>query len=245
LPGGVEQHFSELPMRPEDKGESVEEHAERALVTYPFPQQVSTQNGRRLVASGSKVVRERLNGEYGLSQIWTIKINKSFLEDFTVTTTNPNIDTFHPQAVFEFECAINKIFGNGATSKHPILYAAHTKLSDEKIYKGTAKALERFLRAQPRVCDQLNITKLYPGGFVALKHYPSKADSCVFFDFPLGNRVCVLYLKRDRIGVGGVPVIKNYEQFVAEKSELGPRRRDLEMPREADAGRSLSHPYAA
>jgi hypothetical protein len=77
----------------------------------------------------------------------------------------------------QFECAINKIFGNGATSKHPILYAAHTKLSDEKIYKGTAKALERFLRAQPRVCDQLNITKLYPGGFVALKHYPSKADS--------------------------------------------------------------------
>jgi hypothetical protein len=75
LPGGVEQHFSELPMRPEDKGESVEEHAERALVTYPFPQQVSTQNGRRLVASGSKVVRERLNGEYGLSQIWTIKVS--------------------------------------------------------------------------------------------------------------------------------------------------------------------------
>jgi hypothetical protein len=63
---------------------------------------------------------------------------------------------------------VNQLFGKGATSKCPIMYALNTKRSPDPIYKGTSEALESFLRAKPAVCDQLNIVKLYPGGFIAL-----------------------------------------------------------------------------
>jgi hypothetical protein len=58
-----------------DEGESVEKLTVRAIGTYPFAQKVPKAEGRRIInESGSTVVRLRLNGEYGLSQIWTFKV---------------------------------------------------------------------------------------------------------------------------------------------------------------------------
>ena len=41
-------------------------------------------------------------------------------------------------------------------------------VNDRRAYVGSKPELERFLRAEPSVCDDLNIARLFPGGFTAM-----------------------------------------------------------------------------
>lgn len=249
LPSGVaENEPKALPITVKDEEPTEKEKAKgenptqaemaaklqsRGLTSYPFAQQVPQKSGRKIIEEvGDTYVYKRLNGEYGLSQIWPIKVNKQFHENFKVSTTNPNPKVFQPQAVVEFERTIKKLFGSDAPKVAPILYAHNTKRNTKPIFKGTAEELQLFLRASPETCDGLKIAKLYPGGFVCCtavggnpkKNEPPKKDSFKHFDFTPGIDY-VLYTKQ---GYESMACVKGYFQFISE-CELGPRKEELEL----------------
>merc|ERR1719230_324653 len=96
-------------------------------------------------------VYRRANGEYGLSQIWPIKVNDSFKKNFQlITEINPDPSIFQPQAVYEFDRTIYLLFGAGATKKVPILFCKNERANTLPIYKGTAEALQLFLQNNPK-----------------------------------------------------------------------------------------------
>ena len=57
-----------------------------------------------------------------------------------------------------------------------------------------------------------------------------RAFRSLFFDFPKGKE-CVLYLKK---GYDTVPMVVEYDQFLADHNQLCARRRDLELSQEAE-----------
>jgi hypothetical protein len=246
LPSGVcENEAKALPIRMLDeapdksKGEkdmTAEEMSDklktRGLVSYPFPQKVPQKEGKEIIeASDDTFVYERPNGELGLSQIWPIKVNKQFFERFKVSTTNPDPRVFQPQAIGEFTRSIEKLFGKGATQRAPVYYALNKNQNKKPIFKGNSEALQDFLRKSPKVCDDLKIAKLYPGGFISTisiggnpaKGEPPKKNNFKHFDFTPGIEY-VLYTKQ---GYESMACIKGYFQFVKE-CELGPRDESLE-----------------
>ena len=193
----------------------------RGLVSYPYPQQVPMKAGHAIITElgNESYVYKRANGEYGLSQIWPIKVNEQFQKSFTVSIDphNPDPTIFHPQAVEEFKRTLNILFGPGATSKCPILYAKNSKINKKPLYKGTAEALQLFLRNNPRACARLKIVKLFPGGFVTVTSTPKK-DSFKHYDFT-PKEMYYLYVKQ---GYETMACIKIASQFDSE-CEAGPQ----------------------
>ena len=163
---------------------------------------------------GEDYVFERENETFGLAQIWPIKVNKDFYSKFEVSTgTNPDHKIFQPQAVFEFERSIKRLFGDDALDRVQILYAKNTNTNKLPIYKGSAAALESYLRAHPEAVDQLKIAKLFPGGFVAtVTIEKKKKNGYKQFDFTPGIEY-VLYTKQ---GFESMACIKMYSAFERE-----------------------------
>ena len=197
----------------------------RALTSYPFAQKVPMKSGKEIIEDvGDSYVYLRDNGEYGLSQIWPIKVNKQFENAFVCSTTNPNPKIFQPQAVAEFKRTLNKLLGPGSTERVPVIYAKNTKTNTMPIYKGTSEQLQLYLQDNPAAVDRLKIAKLYPGGFVATvstggnpaKGEPPKKDGYKEFDFTPGE-VYVLYTKQ---GYESMACVKSAFQFEKE-CELG------------------------
>jgi len=230
LPSGVSENEPEkLPVSLDDETEKTEEESlkklqSRALTSYPFAQQVDMKSGEDIIAQlGGKesYVYRRANGEYGLSQIWPIKVNDSFKKNFQlITEINPDPSIFQPQAVYEFDRTINLLFGAGATKKVPILFCKNERANTLPIYKGTAEALQLFLQNNPKAVQQLKIAKLFPGGFVATvsiggnpkKNEPPKKDSFKQFDFTPGENY-FLYTKQ---GYESMACVKSADQFERE-----------------------------
>jgi hypothetical protein len=193
----------------------------RGLTSYPFAQMVPASSGKEIIADiGDTYVYPRPNGEYGLSQIWPMKVNAQFRTAFSVSTSNPEPKIFHPQAVAEFKRSIRKLFGADATDRVPIYYARNSKRNPHPIYRGTAEQLELYLRTNPAAVESLKIAKLYPGGFVAIvsvggnpsKGEPPKKDGFKHFDLTKGE-VYVLYTK---LGYETMACVKSAEQFEKE-----------------------------
>ena len=88
----------------------------------------------------------------------------------------------------------SQLFGDDATTRRPIIYAKNENSNPHKLYMGNAAALEAYLRANPRVVDELKIAKLYPGGFVACISIGGKKNSYKQFDFQADLDYC-LYTK--------------------------------------------------
>jgi len=230
LPSGVSENEPEkLPVSLDDETEKTEEESlkklrSRGLFSYPFAQQVPMKAGEEIIAQLGGVesyVYRRANGEYGLSQIWPTKINDSFQKSFKlITESNPDPSIFQPQAVYEFERTIKMLFGQDATKKAPILFCKNERANTLPIYKGTAEALQAFLRANPKVVKQLKIAKLFPGGFVTTmsvggnpkKNEPPKKDSFKTFDLTPGEDY-FLYTKQ---GYESMACVKSAAQFEAE-----------------------------
>ena len=214
LPKGIlENEAKLLPIRPEheDKGEE-DKLLTRGLVSYPYKQDFPALAAKTVLESdGDEYVWQRENGEYGLAQIWPIKVNDAFEKKFTVSTVNPAPKIFQPQAVGEFERSIKKLFGPDATSRAPILFCKNTQTNGKLIYYGSGDALQAYLREHPEACDQLKIAKLFPGGFVATTS-TKKAQSFKHFDF-MQNTDYVLYTK---VGWEEMACIKTYAAFEKE-----------------------------
>jgi len=237
----LEAEVGHKPSREElldaQKKASVEKIKVRGLVSYPFAQDVADEAEARkiIVEDKSTHVFPRPNGTFGVSQMWPMKINSSFHKSYKATTNYSEVDptVFQPQAVAEFERTLKILFGPEATKRSPIIYAKNAKINKLVVFKGTAEAIEAFLRFNPEACDLLMIAKLYPGGFVAINSIgggsdpiaqPPKKNSYKQFDFTPGEEY-VLYTK---VGYENMACIKSYAQFVGE-CKLGPRRQDLEM----------------
>ena len=197
----------------------------RGLVSYPFAQSMSETAARQIIEDSrdTSYVYERPDGSFGVSQIWPIKVNAEFSKNFTVATTNPDPKTFQPQAVVEFRRTIERLFGKGATSRSPIIFAQSKKFNTLPIYKGTAEALQAFLRANPSVCDELKIAKLFPGGFISTIDIGGKKNGFKHFELTAG----VEYLLYSKQGYESMACIKSRAQFVGE-CQLGPRKPELE-----------------
>ena len=228
-PTTVEHELEEAkpPIDEKTRKDAEDKLVTRGCVTYPYVQSMPDADAKRIITEcGQVFVHERDNGTYGLSQIWGIKVNKSFEEGFTRTTYNPNQfgggnpdpKIFQLQAVFEFQRTIKLLFGPDALSRGKLIFAQNSKTNTKRAYVGTVASLEAFLRRHPEVVDELMIAKLYPGGFVSIIK-AGKKYSTVDFDWPVGNKGCsyVLYTKQ---GYESMVCIKSLEQFNSE-CELG------------------------
>ena len=202
----------------------------RALTSYPYAQQVPMRIGQVIMyETGDAYVYKRDNGEYGLSQVWPIKFNEQFKKSFTCSTANPDPKIFNPQAVADFEHTMNRLFGDGATDRVPVVYAQSTRTNTLPLYRGTSEQLQCYLRANPAAVDKLKIAKLYPGGFVAVvsvggnpsKGEVPKKDSFKHFDLTPGETY-VLYTKQ---GYESMACVKSAFAFEKECS-LGPVHRE-------------------
>jgi hypothetical protein len=216
LPTGInENEPKRLPTRPSDEDAGEEEKLKtRGLTAFPFAQNVDADSGRRIIAEcgDDAYAFERENGTYGLAQIWPIKANEQFYKKFTCSTgANPEPKVFQPQAIVEFEHAICKLFGDDATRRCPIIFAKNVNVNTKPVYRGSALAIEKYLRAHPEVCHQLKLAKLYPGGFVAVVSVGSK-NGLKHFDFQAGKEYC-LYTK---VGYESMACIKTADIFESE-----------------------------
>jgi len=214
LPKGImENEPKGLPIRPEheDAGEE-EKLLTRGLVSYPYKQDFPILPAKNVIESdGDEYVWERENGEFGLAQIWPIKVNKQFHEKFAISHDNPEPRIFQPQAVGEFDRAIRKLFGADATKRVPILFCKNTNKNTKTIFYGSGDALQKYLREHPEACDELKIAKLFPGGFVCTTS-TKKEQGFKQFDFMKATDY-VLYTK---VGWESMACIKTFEAFEKE-----------------------------
>jgi len=203
-----------LPVRPEHEEKDPKTLEIRALIAYAKPETFDFEAGRTLLdTEGDTYVVHRANNTYGLSHIWTTKFDDGMKKSFICSTVNPDTAIFKPQKVYEFKRTLCKIFGDDATSRVPIVYARLSKPNRRPVYTGTAEALEKFLRDRPDVVDQLNIAKLFPGGFVAVvTKKGNKFDGYKHFDFSAGQE----YVLYTRLGYQEMACIKLLSEFETE-----------------------------
>ena len=124
--------------------------------------------GKRLVnMHGDTYVHERANKTFGVCHTWDGIYNAKFQEFFECSTENPKPEMFKAQAVYEFERTVQRLFGEDATQRVPIVFAKNSADNENFVLMGKAEALEAFLAAHPEVLDELRIAKLFPGGFIS------------------------------------------------------------------------------
>ena len=154
-----------LQIRAENEEGGVSTLRTRALLAYATPQTMEHAGGASVCDTGGDIfVSLRANGTYGYSRIWTAKYDEHFKERFECATNNPDSRVFKPQAAFEFERSINKLFGRGATERVPILYARpHHQHSERGLCTLAERRILSFTPQPPNIVDQLKIAKILDG----------------------------------------------------------------------------------
>jgi len=190
---------------------------EKGLIAYAYPQTTTEVVARK--HTKSPFVRERENGSYALVQTWPTNYNDKFRADFSPKTTNPSPSQFIPQAVEEFKETVVQLFGAGAKS-HDILYCHKKTINSKLVYIGTVVALRSFLKANPSVVQELDITELTETGFVCQAVNQRNEKRPLKFSFASSDTMCALYTMQ---GWEVMACITPLDQFV-ENRQLGPRR---------------------
>lgn len=117
-------------------------------------------------------VVDRGNGTFACIKVYPGSFDDSFKKQFNCTlATNPDLSTFHVQAVSEFEDCLRRVFGRDALHRSPLYYCQGSRTNSDTVLVGRPKQLYAFLQANPKMCDKLNIVRLCENGFEALQVY--------------------------------------------------------------------------
>ena len=218
--GRIENELQELPIKPGDDPKDVnnEKLVARSLTSFPFPQTMDTQlaqlrlKSQKYAPHMANFVYRRDNESYGICHTWPVKYNDEWRKTFKCSTENPNTNMFHPQAAAEFGESMCRLFGADALERSPLIYAERDMHNEHRLYVGTPDDLEQFLRSNPNVCDQLQIAKLFPGGFVGIIRDKKGKTGLKHFEFqPVVEQA--LYMKK---GWETMPSIKPMSLFDAD-----------------------------
>merc|ERR1712224_995242 len=154
----------------------------------------------------------RNDGSYALVQVWTTNYTEKFRQEFHCRTDNPDPKWFLPQAVDEFRATVVKLFGAEA-NHHDILYCHRATLNPNTVYVGTAGALQMFLRANPKVLEEMHILELVENGFVCRTLNDKMEEGTQEFQFPGRDTKVALYMKQGWDGVAYMACITPWDQF--------------------------------
>lgn len=105
-------------------------------------------------------VWRREDGTHALMQTWPTSLNDKFRKTFEISEgTNPDPDKFEPQAVSEYQTAMQKLFGSGADSC-PILYCHKKTENKSPAVVGSSEDVLAHLKTNPELMSQLTIKSI-------------------------------------------------------------------------------------
>jgi hypothetical protein len=164
---------------------------DRALCAFPMMQEIPKERAKEHVdvKPNALFVRKRDNGKYGVTHCWPVKYNAQFQKNFNVFKKNPDPTRFSPRAAGEFLECMHRLFSPAAASSSSLFrrllcggsvaadsnwvgsnylrFATSTKWNERTTLVGTAEQIVSYLRARPKLQENMGILRMLPGGFIA------------------------------------------------------------------------------
>jgi len=193
---------------------------DRALCSFPMLQEIPKDRAKAHinVKPNSLFVRRRDNGQYGITHCWPIKYNEKFQQTFKVHATNPDPTRFSPRAAAEYLECMFRLFnpptstkylfgkllsGAGVSADHNwegakhLRYCTSTKWNERTTIIGTAEQIVSYLRARPKLQENMGILRMLPNGFVSSITINGKLDQTTKrFTMMLDDSQQVAYMKK-------------------------------------------------
>jgi hypothetical protein len=114
-------------------------------------------------------VWRRDDGTNALVQTWTTNLNDNFHKTFEISEgTNPDLETFQPQAVSEFQESMVRLFGPAA-AECPILFCHKETVNTSPVVAGVSEEVLAHIKEHPELMRELAILSIDSEGlgFVA------------------------------------------------------------------------------
>eukprot|EP00928_Gymnodinium_smaydae_P073379 TRINITY_DN56587_c0_g1_i1.p1 TRINITY_DN56587_c0_g1~~TRINITY_DN56587_c0_g1_i1.p1 ORF type:complete len:282 (+),score=21.48 TRINITY_DN56587_c0_g1_i1:44-847(+) len=191
---------------------------ERGLMCYPYTQSILDDRAAHLldIPEAAPFIFERPDGTLALVQTWSKTYNRSFRNEFSIMTSNPDSEKYCPRAVEEFRHTITKMFGPRA-QEQPILYCYRMATNHNKVFVGMSEAIISYLRTHVEEMNDLGIESLI--GNCAYKtsvvHGDGSRDAQVF-----SMAAGVKYALYKKVGWSRMACATPLEQFLKDRKLL-------------------------